>query len=100
MIVSGPAFTLLVSSVLLAVGLAIRHTRPAFAKYLIVWSGIDFLYHAQYALAALYTEPWNLTHDFVHLTVFGLNPIVASIAILAIPIVICGGMYWWEKSRP
>ncbi|MBU6383526.1 MAG: hypothetical protein KGQ49_03955 [Verrucomicrobia bacterium] len=99
-IASGPALTLLVSSALLAVGIAILEEYPEFGKYLIAWASIDFLHHAEYAYSALRVEKWNLSNDFAHLSIFGLHPVDASIVILAIPIVITLGMYLWKNKKP
>ncbi|MBX7067592.1 MAG: hypothetical protein K1X28_10220 [Parachlamydiales bacterium] len=99
-VASGPAFTLLISSAILAIGLAIMENYPEFGKYLISWASIDFLNHASYAYSALNAEQWNLSHDFVHLSIFGLNPVVATIGILAIPVLITLGMYAWKTREP
>ncbi len=93
-VAAGPGLTLLVSAVLLAIGIALLDHDPEVGKYLIAWSGIDFIHHAIYAYSALGAEQWNLSHDFVHLSIFGLHPIVASIGILAIPVIISLAMYW------
>ncbi|PIS02690.1 MAG: hypothetical protein COT85_01275 [Chlamydiae bacterium CG10_big_fil_rev_8_21_14_0_10_42_34] len=97
-IASGPAFTLMISAVILSVGLLIRETHTHLSKYLISWGALDFLYHAKYAYSAIHTDAWNLTHDFVHLSIFGLHPIVAATTILAIPILITLGMNWKQTK--
>jgi hypothetical protein len=97
-VASGPGFTLLISSVLLAVGIAIKEKYPQLSKYLICWSILDFLNHAFYAYTALHADQWNLSHDFVHLSIFGLDPVTATVGLVAIPIVIALGTLWW-KSR-
>lgn len=99
-IASGPAMTLFVSSALLTIGIAFLDTYPQFGKYLISWSLVDFLNHAVYAYSAMGAEQWNLSHDFVHLSIFGLHPVAASVGILAIPIVISLGMYWMHTKEP
>jgi hypothetical protein len=96
--IGGPAFTLLVSATLLAVGMAIREKHPLAAKYMISWSIFDSLYHASYAYSALNADPSNLTHDFVHLAILGLHPVAATITILAIPILIASSMYYWHDK--
>ncbi len=99
-VASGPGFTLLISSILFAIGLAIKEKYPQFGKYLIAWGIIDFLNHAHYAYSALHANPSNLAHDFVHLAIFGLNPITAVIGILAIPVILTLGMHCWQSNKP
>ncbi len=99
-VASGPGLALLVSSAIWAIGMALLDKYPQFGKYLISWAAIDFLHHAAYAYSALGAKPWNLTHDFVHLAIFGLNPVAASIGILAIPVLITLGMMNFRKTEP
>lgn len=87
-LISGPVATLLISSAILTIGLGIKEKYPHFSKYLIAWGVLDFLNHAHYAYSALSTDSFNLAHDFVHLSIFGLDPVVATIAILAIPVIL------------
>ncbi|MGB7978100.1 MAG: hypothetical protein WCF19_02940 [Chlamydiales bacterium] len=91
MVASGPGLTLLLSAILLSIGLSIKEQYPQLGKTLISWALIDFLGHAHYAYSALKADPWNLSHDFVHLSIFGLHPMTATIGIIAIPIVILLG---------
>ncbi len=92
-VASGPGFTLLISSALLVIGLSLRKTHPNLSKYLISWSILDFVHHAHYAYSAMSAETWNLSHDFVHLSIFGAHPLAVSIGIIAIPTVILLGSY-------
>lgn len=85
-VASGPGLALLVSSVALAIGIAIRKKYPQVGKILICYGVFDFLHHAQYAYSALL--PSLPHHDFALLAAAGLNPVVATIAILAIPLLI------------
>jgi hypothetical protein len=98
-IASGPGFTLLISSVILAVGLMVKGKNPLLGKYMICYSAVDFLNTASYALSTLKTDPFNWAHDFAHLSFFGLDPVVATIVILAVPLLISAGAHWW-KRRP
>lgn len=98
-VASGPSLTLLISSALLAIGIAIKEKYPEFGKYLITWSILDFFCHAQYAYSALRAEPWNLAHDFVHLSIFGLHPVAAAVGIAVIPILITLGTNWWLSRQ-
>ena len=97
-IASGPALTLFISSILLAIGVAILESHPQFGKYLIAWAGVDFINHAVYAYSALGTESWRLNHDFVHLGIFGLHPMVATVGIVTIPIIITLCSYWTKPE--
>ncbi len=100
-VASGPGFALLISSILLAVGIAIKGKHPHLGKYLITWSILDFFTEADYAYSALRTDPSNLFHDYAHLSIFGLHPAVATIGIIAIPIVITLGTNWWQgRAKP
>ncbi len=98
LIASGPGLTLLVSAILLAVGVATHKKRPELSKYLIMWGLIDFLNHAHYAYSALGAPTWNLAHDFVRLSIFGLSPITATVGLIAAPIVIAVGVHYWMRS--
>jgi hypothetical protein len=99
-IASGPGLTLLISTVLFAIGVAIQKKYPQVGKYLIAWGILDFANHAQYALSALWADPSRLAHDFVHLSIFGLHPVVAGIGIIAIPIIVGLGIMWFQKGSP
>jgi len=92
---AGPALSLASSAVQLKIGLKIYGRSPELARVLICASLINFLYHAQYALSALWTNPRNLCHDFVMLSTIGLHPLLATIAILAIPLLIA-----WRETPP
>ena len=97
---SGPAITLLVSLTLFTIGLAIQKTHPRLAKYLVSWGVVDFIEHAGYACSAMREKPSKLSHDFVHLSLFGLHPIAASVAIVAIPALIWVGITWYQQEKP
>jgi hypothetical protein len=97
---SGPALTLLVSSILLVVGLAIRAKHSQASKHLICWSAYDFLNHARYAYSTLGTDPSNIAHDFARLSIVGINPIVATISILAIPLLITTAVLYYQSRHP
>lgn len=93
---AGPGLTLLISTALLSVGLRVRKEHPNLYRHLVTWSILDFLHHAYYAYSAIAADQWNLLHDFVHLSIFGLDPLVACIGILAIPAIVCVGTYFKE----
>jgi hypothetical protein len=97
-IASGPGLTLLLSSGLLILGIALLDTHPQLGKTLVSWALVDFFHHSFYAYTAFQADPWNLTHDFVHLSIFGLHPGVAAIGILAIPALISLGMYLQRRE--
>lgn len=95
---AGPGLTLAVSSVVLATGFSIREKHPTLSKYLIAWGTLDFVHHAHYAYTALSVAPWSLTHDFARLAIFGVDPLAAAVGLVATPILIGVGVYYW--SRP
>jgi len=97
-IASGPALTLFVSAALLAIGLAIKERHPNLSKYLITWALLDFLCTAHYAHSAIGKERFQFSHDFVHLSIFGLPPATATAAIVAIPVLVTAGVHCC-KSR-
>lgn len=90
---AGPAFTLAISATLLAIGFSSLKENPKISKYLIAWGLVDFFHHAHYAYSALHADQWDLHHDFVHLSVFGVDPKTVSIAIVSVPILIGLGCY-------
>ncbi len=85
---AGPLLSLSVSAVQLKIGLKNLRRSPEVARVLICAAFINFLYHAYYALSALWTNPRCLCHDFVMLQTVGLHPLFATIAILAVPLFI------------
>ena len=87
-IASGPGLTLLVSSATFVLGMFLFNQGKLLGKYLLGFSLVDFANHARYAYSALHTPPYQLSHDFVHLSVFGLNPVVATVGIIAIPVIL------------
>lgn len=84
----GPACSLLVSAVAIAVGYASKGKFPELGYYLIGVGNGDFVAHSAYAMAALSSSPSSQAHDYVRLKTFGIHPIASTIAILAIPILI------------
>lgn len=99
-IASGPCFTLLLSTVVFTIGLKIKEAYPQLGKYLICYGVLDFLITANYALSAVWTDPYNLIHDFVHLSIFGVNPVTVTVGVIAIPLLIAAGMHFCKKSSP
>jgi hypothetical protein len=98
MIASGPALALFVSTALLIIGLSLREKYPHLAKYLIGWSLLDFFNNACYAYSALHTVSSDLGHDFVHLKILGLHPLIATIGIVALPTLILLGAYCFSSD--
>lgn len=80
-IASGPALAILTSTAFLCIGLHLKN------KYLISWSYLDFALTAHYAYTAIDNNSFNFSHDFVHLSVFGLSPMLATVGIIALPII-------------
>lgn len=98
-IASGPGLTLLFSLGILSIGLAVKEKWPLLSQYLIGWAVVDFWHHAHYALSANWTDPVVLSHDFVSLSIFGLNPTAAAIALFAMPIVLHLGVSYFKENK-
>lgn len=96
-VASGPALTLLVSSVLFGLGLFIKEKHPKLGKAFIAWGILDFVYHAKYAYSALTANSSDVAHDFVRLGILGLDPVTATIGIIAIPIIITLGAHLCKR---
>ena len=84
----GPACSLIVSGVAIAVGFAIEGKFPELGSYLIGVGKGDYFAHSAYALTALSSSPASQAHDYVRLRTYGIHPLAASIAIISIPILI------------
>lgn len=96
---AGPGLTLIASSLELSAGILNYEKHPKLSRYLMIMAAFDFFWHANYALSAL-NAPMNiLSHDFVRLRLYGLNPVVAAIGIIAIPILIAGGLCLLKRQR-
>ena len=93
---AGPGLTLVISTALLSIGIAMRKEYPNLYRYPVTWSIIDFLHHVHYAYSAIAADKWNLLHDFVHLSIFGVDPLTTCIGILAIPVIVGVSMYFKE----
>lgn len=96
---AGPGLTLLASSLELSAGILNFDKHPKLSRYLIVMAAFDFFWHANYAISALTAPPHILSHDFVRLRLYGFNPVAAAIGIIAIPLLIAGGLYCFKKCR-
>lgn len=94
---AGPGLTLLISTAIFTIGIAMRKEYPNLYRYFVTWSMIDFLHHAHYAYSAISEDKWNLLHDFVHLSIFGVDPLATCIGILAIPVIASLGVYVKES---
>ncbi len=81
----GPTCSLLISTIAIAVGYAIRNKFPELGRYSVGVGRGDFYAHSFYALSALSTTPGPKGHDFLRLRAYGVHPLAAAIAILAIP---------------
>jgi hypothetical protein len=89
---AGPLASLAVSSAALATSLLIKDNHPKISNYLATSAIYDFIIHATYACSALFTSPTELSHDFVRLSHFGIHPLAATVAIIALPILITLGV--------
>lgn len=94
---AGPSFAVALSSIGLAASFLTEKTHPHFSEYLYSASLYNFWNHGVYALSALHTPSSRLTHDFVRLAIYGIHPIAATVAILAIPILISA--YYFTQSE-
>lgn len=94
---AGAGLGLTVSAILLTGSYALAGSHPELSKYLFVSSLFNIANHAVYALSALWTPLTDSGHDFVHLSLHGISPILSFAGIIAIPIVIklafIGGYY-------
>lgn len=90
-VAAGPLLSLIVSSAMLIVGLSIREKYPTVSKVLICWACLDFAIHSLYAASAGVASSFSLSHDFVHLSLFGLAPKMAAITIAALPFILLAG---------
>jgi len=96
----GPVSTLFVSAVAMAVGLAIGGKFPELGTYLEGVGRGNFYAHAFYAVTALLSSPPSSAHDFVRLGSYGIHPLAAAIAILAVPILIHLAARASRKTEP
>jgi hypothetical protein len=88
----GPGFALLIGSLLFGIGFAIRKKHPELAIYLISYGVLSYLFHAHYAWTAIGMSANKTAHDFVYLAARGLHPVVATVGIIAIPVIITLGI--------
>ena len=94
---AGAGLALTFSAVLLTGSYAVETSHPELSKYLYFSSILNIANHAFYALSALWTPLTESGHDFVHLSLHGISPILSAAGIIAIPVVIklafVGGYY-------
>ena len=93
----GPSCSLLISTAVIAVGYAVRNKLPELGVYLIGVGRGDFYVHSYYALTALTSMPSSQAHDFIRLRSYGIHPLAAAMAILAIPFLIDQAL---KKNEP
>lgn len=84
---AGPAVSVGVSTIAMAVGAAMKDRFPELGSFLIAYGRMDFAGHALYALSGMASTP-SSTHDFVILKKNGINPLPIAIALIAIPLFI------------
>ncbi|HSX38729.1 MAG TPA: hypothetical protein VLE95_07885 [Chlamydiales bacterium] len=84
--VSGPATTLLVSTIAMIAGMAVRAKFQELSCYLIAYGRMDFFQHAVYAANAMLAHPKDDKHDFVVLSASGVHPLAAAIVLIALPL--------------
>lgn len=96
---AGPLLALGVSTICLATGLSVQEKYPELSRILILSAILDFMVHALYAFSALIASPLDIAHDFAVLwRTAAIHPVAATIAILAIPILILQAWPSQEKK--
>lgn len=87
-VLAGPLAGVVTGASAMAVGLGLRKSHPELSSYFKMIGIAAIVHHALYALSAL-SQPMDcLSHDFVMLWHFGIHPIAAAVAIIALPILI------------
>lgn len=84
----GPACSLLVSSIAIMVGIAVRKKFPELGYYLIGVGKGDFYAHSAYAFFAISPSPGAHANDFLRLQAFGIHPLASAAMLFAIPVLI------------
>jgi hypothetical protein len=84
----GPACSLLVSSIAIAVGIAVRGRFPELGQYLMSVGKGDFFAHSFYAFTALMPGPPHSAHDYVRFRLHGIHPLFAAIVMTTIPLLV------------
>lgn len=84
----GPVCALVVSATAITIGYLAEHKFPELSSYLIAVGNGDFFAHAFYAFTALDASCAKASHDFHCLAGHGLHPLAATVAILAIPMIL------------
>jgi len=85
---AGPVSGVCVAALQYTAGRKLNSRHPELSRALIVSALINILFHAIYALSALWASPKNLAHDFVALKLAGVHPIFATLAILSFAFVV------------
>lgn len=80
---AGPLFSLGVSSIAFAAGLAVSDQKPELSRMLIVAALLDFFVHIIYAISAFFANPADMTHDFVSLWIAGVHPAIPLALMVA-----------------
>lgn len=89
----GPACTLLVSTIAIAVGCAVQEKFPELSSYFICTGKRDFHANSFYALSALLSSPFEKAHDYARLATYGIHPLASALFLLMMPIVITKTMH-------
>lgn len=84
----GPGLSLLVSSICMGLGMAWRKKYPGLAMHLTAYGVFDFVSHGAYAASTYWSNPKDLSHDFVHLAHLGVHPMRAIAGMAAVPLLI------------
>lgn len=86
--VAGPLAAVLAGTAALVAGRHFKNHFPEFSRYLTAASAFTIAYQTLYALSALWASNADLGHDFIMLWHVGVNPVVASIFLVSIPLIV------------
>ena len=98
LLAAGTISTSLISVISLIGASCLRNKAPEVSKYLNVLTIIATVQGVLYALSALWTTIGdNPSHDFVQLALGGIHPLIATVTIIAIPLMFKGGLMLLNK---
>ncbi len=76
-----------------------RKTHPELSRYLLMTVIISIFHHVVYAISALTASMQDKSHDFVNLWLGGVHPLVSVICMIAIPLLVKGGMILYDRYK-
>lgn len=96
---AGAGISLIFSTIALAFSRKYRESHPEASRYLLATAITNIAAHIFYALSAFWTSKKDLAHDFISLWAGGIHPIVSIIAMVAIPLIVRGGMLLYDQLK-